>query len=45
MVDIDYLLSKQSFIELDARERAKSLFDQGSFKELLDPFSRMPSSA
>lgn len=43
MVDIDYLLSKQSFIELDARERAKSLFDQGSFKELLDPFSRMMS--
>lgn len=43
MADIDYLLSKQSFIELSARERAKSLFDKDQFKELLDPFSRMMS--
>ncbi|UTO18368.1 biotin-independent malonate decarboxylase subunit beta [Acinetobacter sp. Z1] len=43
MADIEYLLSKQSFIELSARERAKSLFDKDQFKELLDPFSRMMS--
>lgn len=43
MADIDYLLSKQSFIELSARERARSLFDKDQFKELLDPFSRMMS--
>ncbi|MBK0062537.1 MULTISPECIES: biotin-independent malonate decarboxylase subunit beta [unclassified Acinetobacter] len=43
MADIDYLLNKQSFIELDARERARSLLDQGSFKELLDPFAQVMS--
>lgn len=43
MADIDYLLNKQSFIELDARERAKSLFDLNSCKELLDPFTRVMS--
>lgn len=39
MADIDYLLNKQSFIEMDARERGKSLFDLNSCKELLDPFA------
>lgn len=43
MADINYLLNKQSFIELNARERAKALLDQGSFKELLDPFARIMS--
>lgn len=43
MADIDYLLKKQSFIELDARQRAKSLLDATSQKELLDPFARVMS--
>ncbi|WP_288412411.1 biotin-independent malonate decarboxylase subunit beta [uncultured Acinetobacter sp.] len=43
MADIDYLLKKQSFIELDARHRAKSLLDATSQKELLDPFARVMS--
>ncbi|RKG35799.1 biotin-independent malonate decarboxylase subunit beta [Acinetobacter guerrae] len=43
MVDIHYLLNKKSFIELDARERAKSLLDHDSAKELLDAFSCMMS--
>jgi len=32
-----------SFIELNARERARSLMDEGSFEELLGPFDRMKS--
>lgn len=43
MADIDYLLKKHSFIELDARHRAKSLLDATSQKELLDPFARVMS--
>lgn len=34
---------RRSFIELNARERAESLMDQGTFKELLGPFDRMKS--
>ncbi|SKC84586.1 malonate decarboxylase beta subunit [Burkholderia sp. CF099] len=37
------LLERQSFIELDARSRAKRLLDAGSFNELLDPFERVRS--
>lgn len=33
----------QSFIELNARQRAKALLDEGSFRELLDPFQRIAS--
>ncbi|PLR35927.1 biotin-independent malonate decarboxylase subunit beta [Chimaeribacter californicus] len=33
----------RSFIELRARERARSLLDQGSFRELLDPFEGIMS--
>lgn len=36
-------LSRRSFIELNARERAKSLLDEGSFEELLGPFDRLKS--
>nr|WP_276517957.1 biotin-independent malonate decarboxylase subunit beta [Acinetobacter dispersus] len=36
-------MNKQSFIELGARDRAKSLLDVGSFRELLDPFARIMS--
>src|ERR1700733_8854253 len=34
---------RQSFIELDARERAGALFDAGTARELLGPFDRMES--
>ena len=43
MADFQILLAKQSFIELSARERAKALLDEQSFRELLDPFARMMS--
>lgn len=43
MTDIESLLNKQDFIELSARERAKALLDQGTFRELLDPFARVMS--
>ncbi|EOQ72334.1 biotin-independent malonate decarboxylase subunit beta [Acinetobacter lactucae] len=43
MTDIQGLLNKQDFIELSARERAKALLDEGSFRELLDPFARVMS--
>jgi malonate decarboxylase beta subunit len=43
VADLETLLSKQSFIELGARERAKALLDAGTFRELLDPFSRVMS--
>ncbi|WP_447507874.1 biotin-independent malonate decarboxylase subunit beta [Acinetobacter lactucae] len=43
MTDIESLLNKQDFIELSARERAKALLDEGSFRELLDPFARVMS--
>lgn len=43
MANLEILLNKQSFIELGARERAKALLDQGTFRELLDPFSRVMS--
>jgi len=43
VADFQTLLAKQSFIELSARERAKALLDENSFRELLDPFARMMS--
>ncbi|EMI2009310.1 biotin-independent malonate decarboxylase subunit beta [Acinetobacter baumannii] len=43
MTDIQSLLNKKDFIELSARERAKALLDEGTFRELLDPFSRVMS--
>lgn len=43
MTDIQILLNKQDFIELSARERAKALLDEGTFRELLDPFARVMS--
>ncbi|MDH6153571.1 MULTISPECIES: biotin-independent malonate decarboxylase subunit beta [Paraburkholderia] len=36
-------LLRESFIELPARERARSLLDAGSFRELLGPFDRIES--
>lgn len=43
MTDIQSLLNKQDFIELSARGRAKALLDEGTFRELLDPFARVMS--
>ena len=37
------ILARQSFIELDARERAAAVLDPGSFRELLGPFDRIKS--
>jgi malonate decarboxylase beta subunit len=36
-------INRQSFIELDAREQAKVLFDAGTSRELLGPFDRVES--
>lgn len=36
-------LSRQSVIEMRARERARALLDSGSFRELLGPFDRLES--
>ena len=37
------MLLHDSFIELTARERARSLLDAGTFRELLGPFDRLES--
>lgn len=42
-MDIQHLLARISFIELNARERARALLDPGSFRELIDPFERLAS--
>ncbi|MFM0060927.1 biotin-independent malonate decarboxylase subunit beta [Paraburkholderia phytofirmans] len=42
-MDTQQLLERQSFIELDARSRARRLLDTGTFRELLDPFERVRS--
>ena len=36
-------INRQSFIELDARERAAALFDAGTSRELVGPFDRVES--
>lgn len=36
-------INRQSFIELDARERAKAFFDVGTSRELLGPFDQVES--
>jgi malonate decarboxylase beta subunit len=36
-------LERQSFIELDARGRARALLDPGTFREILGPFDRLES--
>ncbi|MFM0319671.1 biotin-independent malonate decarboxylase subunit beta [Paraburkholderia nemoris] len=42
-MDTQELLARQSFIELNARSRAKKLLDEGTFSELLDSFERVSS--
>jgi malonate decarboxylase beta subunit len=39
----DTVLARQSFIELTARERARTLLDPGTFRELLGPFDHLES--
>jgi len=43
MTDAARLLNTRSFVELGARQRARTLLDAGSFRELLDPFDRVIS--
>ncbi|HEY6609919.1 MAG TPA: biotin-independent malonate decarboxylase subunit beta, partial [Pseudomonas sp.] len=43
MSDLNALLHSRSFVELGARQRAAALLDQGSMRELLDPFARVKS--
>jgi malonate decarboxylase beta subunit len=40
---IPAFVKRQSFIELDARARAQSLMDSGSWRELVGPFDRIES--
>jgi malonate decarboxylase beta subunit len=39
----DIFIARHSFIELTARERARTLLDAGTFRELLGPFDRLES--
>ncbi len=43
MSDSARLLQQRSFIELNARQRARALLDSGTFRELIDPFARVMS--
>jgi malonate decarboxylase beta subunit len=36
-------LARKSFVELNARERAQALLDEGSYRELIGPFERLES--
>jgi malonate decarboxylase beta subunit len=42
-IAVPAFVNRQSFIELDARARAQSLMDPGSWRELVGPFDRMES--
>ncbi|WP_024816370.1 biotin-independent malonate decarboxylase subunit beta [Methylopila sp. 73B] len=42
-MSVPALMSRTSFVELNARERARALLDDGSFRELLGPFDRIES--
>jgi malonate decarboxylase beta subunit len=43
MTDSARLLQQHSFVELGARQRARTLLDEGGFRELLGPFDRVMS--
>ena len=43
ITDFQHFLARESFIELDARARAKSLLDPGTWREIVGPFDRMKS--
>src|SRR5260370_27516520 len=36
-------LARKSFVELNGRERAQALLDEGTYRELLGPFERLKS--
>lgn len=42
-LDPERFLSRKSFIELNARQRAEALLDGGTYRELLGPFDRLES--
>jgi malonate decarboxylase beta subunit len=42
-IPIPTFVRRKSFIELNGRDRAQSLFDQGTSKELVGPFDRIES--
>lgn len=41
--DWKHFLARTSFIELDARERARAVLDPGSMREIVGPFDRLKS--
>lgn len=41
--EFEKFLARRSFIELSARERARAILDDGSYRELLGPFERLKS--
>jgi malonate decarboxylase beta subunit len=43
LLDPRQFLARKSFVELNARERAQALLDEGSYRELLGPFERLES--
>jgi malonate decarboxylase beta subunit len=43
LLDPREFLARRSFVELQARERAQALLDEGTYRELLDPFDRIES--
>jgi malonate decarboxylase beta subunit len=43
LLDPRQFLARKSFIELNARERAQALLDEGTYRELLGPFDRLES--
>jgi malonate decarboxylase beta subunit len=43
ILDSQQFLARNSLIELNARERAQALLDEGSYRELLGPFARLES--
>ncbi|WGD29112.1 biotin-independent malonate decarboxylase subunit beta [Ancylobacter sp. WKF20] len=43
MTRVADLLTRASFVEMNARERARSLLDAGTFRELLGPFEGLES--
>src|SRR5258708_13038337 len=43
LLDPHQFLARKSFVELNARERAQALLDEGSYRELLGPFERLES--
>jgi malonate decarboxylase beta subunit len=43
LLDPHQFLARKSLVELNARERAQALLDEGSYRELLGPFERLES--